>query len=244
MHIRPPSYLIERARRINTRLILALDIHPLDLSTNMRESVFRIVDRLLSKLTDYVAGVKIGLPAILGLGLDSIRELISRYREYYYIADLKIADIGYIAGILCKYAYQSGFDAVVSHSIIGLKNALERVTESMHNVGGGVYAVVAMSHEGAKEVLNRNFDILLQICLKANVDGFILPATQPKYISKARAICKDKIILSPGVIYQGAKVGTAVRYGADFEIIGRGIYAADDPVKSAMEYASKLRWIE
>ncbi len=235
------SYLIRRAKFLDSRLIVALDLY-----TDTVDSKSLLIDRLdklLEKLTNYVAAIKIGLPTILCLGIDELHELLHKYRDYYFIADMKISDVGHIDRILCRYADRMGFDAVISHAIIGLKNGLEVVVDEVHSKGGSVFTVCAMSHPGAEEILNTNFSKMLDVSLKAGVDGFILPATQPKYIQMAREkIGREKIVISPGVVHQGAEVGIAIEYGADFEIIGRGVYLADDPVKAAQTYASKLRW--
>ena len=235
--------LITRAEKINSRLILALDVYSSELGDSCRFDIFRKADELLSALKSYVVGVKIGLPTTLYLGLDKVKELIDSHREYFFIADFKLADIGYIDKILCRFANSVGFDGIIAHSSIGYEGGLKEIVNEVHRWGGAVFAVVAMSHKGAEEFLNRHFLSLLNISLKAGVDGFILPATMPKYISSVRRrVGREKVILSPGVVKQGAKVGAAVRRGADFEIIGRGIYASEDPVGKAREYSSILRW--
>jgi len=235
------SWLIDRARRINSRLILALDV--CRRSGVSPRDVRVAVENLLDGLRDYVVGVKIGLPTILSLGMDSIREILECYRDYYFIADLKIADVGHIVRTLCSYTDYMGFDAVIVHAVIGRCGGLDEAVNEVHSRGGAVFSVCAMSHRGAEEVLNRNFSTLVKLSMDAGVDGFILPATMPEYITRARRIIGgSKIILSPGVIAQGASIGSAIKYGADFEIIGRGIYAASNPIEKAREYSQKLKW--
>jgi len=237
--MRSISYLLNRGRDLNSRLILALDIH------SQLENSLKSIDSLLSNLKDYVVAVKIGLPTILCFGLNTISEFISKYPEYYYIADLKIADVGHINKIICQHLDSAGFDAVISHAFIGYRNGLNVITDYIHSRGGSVFTVCAMTHEGAEEILNKNFTELLELSILSNVDGFILPATQPKYITLARErVGSKKVIISPGVVYQGANVGLAIDFGADFEIIGRGIYLAENPIKAAMNYVSKLRWFK
>lgn len=234
------SWLLNRARRINSRLILALDICRRN-GMNSRDVRVK-VENLLEGLRDYVVGVKIGLPTILSLGMNSIREILKCYRDYYFIADLKIADVGHIVRILCSYADYMGFDAVIVHAIIGRCGGLDEAVSEIHSRGGAVFSLCAMSHKGAEEVLNRNFTTLIKLSMDAGVDGFILPATIPEYITRARKIIGNKVILSPGIVAQGASVGSAVKCGADFEIIGRGIYATSNPIEKAREYSLKLKW--
>lgn len=231
------SELLDRGRKINSRLILAIDLH------SFENDLYGEIDLLMSKLKKYVVAIKIGLPTIISLGVDKLRELLHNYSEYYFIADMKIADVGHINRILCRYASYMGFDAVISHSIIGFEGGLKEVVEEIHGNGGAVFALCSMTHPGAQDIYNKNFELMLNISIKAGVDGFVLPATQPDYINKTRRVVgNSKVIISPGVIFQGAKIGTAISYGADFEIIGRAIYKAKDPVKVAEEYRSVLGW--
>ncbi len=235
------KYLIGRAEELNSRLVLALDLIP---SLGTPKEVLRgRVEGLLRGLRDYVVAVKVGVPTILALGVEVVREVTDGFREYYFIADMKVADVGHINRALCTYADMMGFDAVIAHAVIGRRGGLDEVIDEVRRRGGAVFALCAMSHEGAEEVLNRNFNALLKLSTEAGVDGYVLPATKPHYIRRAREVVGGgKVIISPGVVAQGARVGTAIAYGADFEIIGRGIYASEDPVGRAREFASRLRW--
>ena len=63
----------------------------------------------------------------------------------------------------------------------------------------------------------------------------------PQYIQKARKDLRYQgIIISPGIGAQGASPGDALKAGADFEIIGRMIIKAEDPV----EVVSKINKIQ
>ena len=46
-------------------------------------------------------------------------------------------------------------------------------------------------------------------------------------------IVADRLIISCGVGYQGTPYGSAVKAGADFEIIGRAIYNSENPLNEA-----------
>ncbi|MGI6078851.1 MAG: orotidine 5'-phosphate decarboxylase / HUMPS family protein, partial [Fastidiosipilaceae bacterium] len=51
----------------------------------------------------------------------------------------------------------------------------------------------------------------------------------------------DKEILSPGVGAQGGSASAAIRAGADYVIVGRAIYASDDPAAAAGKFADEAR---
>jgi orotidine-5'-phosphate decarboxylase len=56
-----------------------------------------------------------------------------------------------------------------------------------------------------------------------------------------KAIGRKMYIISPGVKAQGAKVGDAIKAGANFEIVGRAIYDADNPAEAAREISQTLQ---
>lgn len=199
---------------------------------------------MLRGLEDYVSGVKIGLLLLLSLGLDEIRQLIKNHAErYFFICDTKMADIGHINTLAASLLFDVGFDGIIAHAAIGAEEGLIPVVKLAEEKGRGVLGLCAMSHAGANEFLNRNFSRLLLIADSAGVDGFVLPATRPDIIGKARRMT-EKPIFSPGVGIQGAPFGSAIAAGADFEIIGRSLTENSDPVKRAKEILKMIRDVQ
>jgi orotidine-5'-phosphate decarboxylase len=49
------------------------------------------------------------------------------------------------------------------------------------------------------------------------------------------------MILTPGVGAQGGSAADAIRAGADYIIVGRSIYQADDPGAAATELAGEIQ---
>lgn len=202
---------------------------------------FDRINDILDSIIEYIGGVKIGLPPILLYGLNNIGKIIEKYRsQSIFIADLKLADIGFINRINSKILFKNGFDAVIVHAFIG-RDALFPIVDIAEKIGGGVLTVCAMSHRGGEEFLNKNYEKLLEISFKSGVDGLILPATYPRYIRYARKIDKNILILSPGVGFQGADIGSALNIGADFEIIGRTIYLSKDPYSTVKYILGKMK---
>jgi orotidine-5'-phosphate decarboxylase len=199
--------------------------------------------KLLNLLRNKVSGVKIGWPTILSLGEEGVYRLLNEYDwPTFFIADIKLADVGHVNRILVQHIADMGFDALIAHSFVGGSSALEDVVEEAMEYGLGVLSLVAMSHPGGEEVLNRNFEYLLNLSMRLDVDGIIVPATMPKYISSAREMGFENLIFCPGVGYQGAVPGSAVESGADFEIIGRLIYRDEHPDRIVNRLLESLRW--
>lgn len=230
------------ASEVGSRIILAYDRHYL-LKEGKSDLLFRETLKLLSDLRGCIAGVKIGLPTLLSLGEEALYRLINECDwGYFFIADLKTADVEHINRIIVDHLADIGFDALIAHAVIGLEGGLASIVDEARKTGLGVFALVAMTHKGAEDIINRNIGKCIEIGLKADVDGFILPANKTELIRYARERIGDKLIASPGVGRQGAEPGSAHEAGADFEIIGRSIYEAPNPRESALKFREVLRW--
>lgn len=234
--------LRKTARKKNSRIILALDITKSFSRANMMD-IFLSTLKLLNGVQEYISGVKIGLPTVLTMGPEAIYRLLKEYRwDLFFIADFKIADISYVNSLILERLCELGFDGAIIHSFIGLKRGLWETVLKAKELDMGVISVVAMSHPGGKNFINRNFEELMKVTMDSDIDSIVLPATYPSYIYKAREMRFDGVIMSPGIGPQGAKPGDAVKAGADFEIIGRLIYGSENPSESAEKLREVLRW--
>ncbi|RLE48602.1 MAG: orotidine-5'-phosphate decarboxylase [Candidatus Methanomethylicota archaeon] len=229
------------------RVVLALDLQenvytkPKNVRIGFRQALLAKAYDVVSAVESYVVAVKIGLPLVLDVGLDGVEQLINSFKpKMLFICDFKIADVGFINKLVVNQVFSTGFDAVIAHSAIGVEEGIKPISELAHSLDKGVLAVCAMTHPGAQNFLNKHFMELLKLAYEAEVDGFILPATYPEYISEARRLYADALILSPGVGVQGAAYGSAIKAGADFEIVGRAIYGASNPRKAAEDVVKAI----
>lgn len=242
-----PSF-IDKAREIastnNSRIIFALDKHH-PYKKGMSSQLYKEVLDILTSLNGIIAGVKIGLPTILTLGEDKIYKLINEHDwNFFFIADLKIADVSHINIAIVDHISSLGFDALISHAFIGYEDGVESTVYRARKYGLGILTVLSMTHKGADEIINKHFLNNLNISLKADVDGYIIPANKPNLIRYARKTSKNKIIASPGIGVQGSRFGSAINAGADFEIIGRSIYQTDSPREAAEKIRGILKWMK
>ncbi len=200
-------------------IILALDV----------ESRVEAV-RVMEEVEDYIDAIKVGYPLILNTGLGFIKEL-GRFKKPI-IADFKVADIPEISRIICELAVENGADYVIVHGFVG-----EDVVRECSRVAK-IFVVAEMSHAGAETFMKENAEEITGLAARYAC-GIVAPATRPQSIAKLKKIAGDLVIISPGVRTQGGVPGSAIKAGADFEIIGRGIYLADDPREAAREFAER-----
>lgn len=176
--------------------------------------------KVANEVSDVVTGFKIGWPLLLE-GRDGLREL----RELgLVVADLKLADISFTMINIVK---RIECDAIIAHAVVGRKRGLRELKEELEKEGKELYLVVAMSHKGADEVLNKLWRLNLMIAYEV-ADGVVAPATRPKLLREVRKYWPKKI-LSPGIGVQGARPCSAIANGANLEIIGRTVTRNPSP---------------
>ena len=208
-----------------TRLILALDV------TSRAKAVF-----LVEQLSTYFDAVKIGYPLILSAGIGIVKE-ISAFSQV--ITDLKIADIPNTNRLICEAALCAGASGVIAHAFPG-KDSLEACAKSVAAHGADLFVVTEMSHPGAEQFMAPLAEQMARLAVDAGAAGVVAPATRPERIKWIRSIIGDRIIISPGVGAQGGSALKALEAGADYLIVGRSVYGAEDPAAAARKVLSEL----
>ncbi len=211
--------------RMNTRLILALDV------TDKRTAV-----SISKEATEHVDAIKIGYPLVLGAGIG----IIDRICEFApVIADFKVADIPNTAKTICSQAFEGGAKAVIVHGFTGRDSLLECI-RTAKEYNGDIYVVTEMSHPGAVEFMAPKALEIAALALECKATGVVAPATRPERVKQIRNIVGNLTIISPGVGAQGASAADAVRAGADYVIVGRTIYNSKTPGKEAEKIAKEI----
>ncbi len=205
----------------NNRIILALDV----------EDSKRVL-QICEEVAEYIDAVKVGYPLVLNTSLSTIKKLKNFNKPI--IADFKVADIPEISKKICEIATKNGADYVIVHGFVG-EDVVKACSEAAK-----IFVVAEMSHPGARDFMSSEAEKIAKIA-KKYAYGIVAPATRLERIKQLRKIAGNIVIISPGIKAQGAAVGDAIKAGADFEIIGRGIYASQDPKKAAQEFADILK---
>ncbi|PUA33997.1 MAG: orotidine 5'-phosphate decarboxylase [Zestosphaera tikiterensis] len=207
------------------KVIVALDppegVNPLDW-----------VKQRYTSLKDLAEGFKVGLPLTLRVGLGKLNEVFRDY-DGLLIADLKLADIGDIMVNVLEGLSKTKVNGVIAHAFVGYEDGVGKLALKSKELGIKLITVVSMSHKGSLEFMDKHLNELVELSIKAGVWGVVAPATRPDVVKRVRALAGDKLkILTPGVGFQGAPPGVGICAGADYEIVGRAITSAADPIKA------------
>jgi len=199
------------------------------------------VEERFKTLKQYVQGFKIGLPAIIEIGLGPLARIFRGYSGLL-IADLKLADIGDVMSIVAERLAMHGFNAVIAHAFIGYEQALDKLSAVCREKGLKLILVVSMSHKGSREFIDRHVKEFVELAKSVDAWGVVAPATRPEIIRFVRELAgKELRILSPGIGVQGAEPGTAICSGADYEIVGRVITYSSNVLESAFKVLEEQR---
>jgi orotidine-5'-phosphate decarboxylase len=199
------------------RIILALD-EPLEYE-------------VLKEVSFHAAGIKIGWPLILEQGLDGIKNTLKNL-DNNIIFDLKLADIDSTMIKIVSRLKNLG-DSFIVHAFVGYNESIRELKDYLDKENKKMYLVSSMSHKGWNDDF---YSYIKEVIKMSNPYGLVAPATRPKVLQMVKNDFPEKIIISPGIGVQGAKVGDAICNGADYEIIGRSIYNSKDPITTILEF--------
>jgi len=107
---------------------------------------------------------------------------------------------------------------------------------------GDVIAVVEMTHPGSDEFIQPAAERIAMMVARTGLEGVVLLATKPERVRNLARIVqrKNAYIIAPGIKAQGASPGDAIVNGADYEVVGRAIYNAEEPKLAAETIYSEV----
>ena len=192
---------------------------------------------VLDDIKPYISAIKIGNLVLYQHSLSIIRE-IKNIINIPILADLKLLDMPNMVGKITKSAIEAGVDGIMVAGSIGIEGILECKKYLNNNL---LFVFTQFTHcDGLITEDEANQYIRLAIDMKC--DGVQVPATIKNRIPKVRnMVGPDVILISCGIGTQkyfeneteGPSIGSAIRIGADYEIIGRSIYQNNSPINAA-----------
>ena len=193
-------------------IVLALDV-------DEYEKFYEVLDQV----GDLVDGIKLNLPFILKFGIKECKEIKKNYNKPI-IGDFKIADIYFSNRKVINICIENMIDYLFIHGFIGVDNLADAKFHALDRIK--FFLVTDLTTCGTKH----NVEILANIAKDMEFFGVQVPGTKPEVVSKVRNEVGESVkLISCGIGYQGPIHGSALRMGADYEIIGRKIYLNESP---------------
>lgn len=236
----------EASARNKSKIVLALDLEDSD-----REKLLRKSRDVLQMASKDICAVKINRQLVLALGLwNGVDSLVSAAHELSLpaIMDAKLNDVGHTNLFMARSYMEAGFDALIASPIVGWEGGMEPVFTLANSRDKGLILLIYMSHPGAETFYSMKasvrdqpsrpiFEMLVDLAVEWKADGMIVGATRPEIIKRVRTIAGREIaIFSPGVGAQGGEPRASIHAGADYLIVGRAIYDAQDVEHAAKQY--------
>lgn len=241
------SETVRRAAEANeSRIVLALDLEGRDADRLVVKS-----KDILRKVGKYICALKLNRQLVMSLGFgDKVQSIVNLAHELSLptIMDAKLNDVGHTNEFIAKSYFDMGFDAIIASPVAGWENGLDTVFAEANSRGRGILLLTYMSNPGAEEFYALSvahgreqatpiFELLAELGTKWKADGLIVGATRLEVISRVRQLTGPGMaIYSPGVGAQGGDAKKALDAGSTYLIVGRAIFNASDPERSAMEF--------
>ena len=182
---------------------------------------------------DYVDAFKVNVPLVLARGMGLIDKLA---KIGDVICDFKVADIPNTNRLIVDEVFRHHAKGIIVHGFVGE----DSVRACVDAARGDVFVVAEMSHPGAERWNAPIADEIARLAVAVGAAGIIAPATRPDRVKALRAIVGDKLILSPGVGAQGGTPADPITAGADYIIVGRAIYDAENPRAEAEKITREI----
>lgn len=227
--------------RWREKLIVALDV-------SSESKALQIVDML----TDHVQVFKVGFELFVSTGPSIVEKLHQRQKRVFL--DLKFHDIPNTVTRAAVAASRLGVYMLNMHVTGGLemmRRCRDKVAESCAKEGRvapkmlGVTVLTSLNNEMLKKELMVQHGVrthvrhLAGLAKQAGLDGVI---ASPKEIAMIKEECGGQfLVVTPGIRpswtppddqMRTATPREALRNGADYIVMGRGILSQDDPIKA------------
>jgi orotidine-5'-phosphate decarboxylase len=190
---------------------------------------------VIGQVAGEVSGIKLGNLLLYRTGPGIIARIKTEF-GLPVIADLKITDVSHVAEQVARLFAEA--DAVTVSGICGpvvVADVRKAIAPSCE-----VWLFTEFTDQfGLLD--EEDAESAMRVGLSAGAVGFQAPGNRPGRVEGMRQLVgPDCAIMSCGIGAQGGGVGTAISAGANFEIIGRSIYTASDPLDAARRFRDAI----
>lgn len=187
--------------------------------------------RVLEQAHEHIDVIKVNTPLVFHEGPSVIRRLQETFQKPVF-ADLKVADVPHTDVKIVRMVADNGGAAVMVHGFIGPDALIDCVEAADDEIG--IIMQLELTNPGGKVFTAPIANDLAKLAADLNLYGTQAPGNRPDRIADIRSIIgPDPVIVCCGVGAQGGKHQSVLDAGGTYSIVGRAIYAADDPVAAA-----------
>lgn len=187
--------------------------------------------RCLDAIAPEIKAIKLGSVALFRHGLGLVKNLKCRYPSLPVVADLKLTDVSHIAVQTVQSFAYVGADVVVVNGICGKPVFEELIKHTPETCEIWIFS--EFTHEDGF-ISPDMADKLIVDAIDSGVTGVQAPGTRPYRIEDVRLeVGSDISIMACGIGRQGGALGSAIKAGVNYAIIGRDIFEATDPAMVA-----------
>lgn len=230
---------------INERLIVALDVND-----------FKTAKDKVETLGELISFYKVGVQLFTSVGPDIVKYLKDKEKKVFL--DLKLHDIPNVVSKTVGVAAMMGVNMLTIHTLGGFE-VLEASQKMSWAPNGeqvillGVTILTSLDQAFLNDLLGINKSIdeeIIQLSMLAKSAGISGVISSPLEVSKIKSSCGDDfIVVTPGIrpkdidTMDHARTATpeeAMRWGADYIVVGRPIIWSIDPKGSAMKILEEM----
>ena len=190
-------------------------------------------DELVSVVSDvapHVDAVKIGNIALYESGFTAIGDVKEASGGLPVLVDLKLMEIPSTASDIVSAAVAAGADGLMVCGLSG-RGTMEACRSAAQ---GRTLVVFTQFTHDAHVITDDCADRLITAAAELEFEGVQVPGTRPERVAQVRRrVGKKLLVFCCGIGVQGPKYGSAIRAGADYEIVGRAIRLSPDPPREA-----------
>ncbi|MEV0195771.1 orotidine-5'-phosphate decarboxylase [Nonomuraea sp. NPDC050691] len=184
--------------------------------------------RVLDLIAGHVDVVKLASPLVYQHGIRVIRLFKERYGLPVF-ADLKIADVPHTDARIVELIRDNGGSAAMIHGFVG-PDALELCIEAA-GPDVGLIMQLELTNPGGRMFTAPIAEDMAKLARDLGLFGVQAPGNRPDRIARIREVVgPEATVVCCGVGAQGGTLPEVFASGGTYGIVGRAIYASDDPL--------------
>lgn len=236
--------LLETGFRSSHGIIPALDSETLDEIRALIEATTRITG---------VVGYKVGLTAVLRLGLANAVQELRRFTDLPLIYDHQKAgpDVPDMAPKFTGICREAGVDGLILFPVAGPHAVREFAGGAMRNgllpIVGGDLPLPDYNVSGGGYVADDALARIIGEAVQLGVDHFVIPANNPTRVKQlsaqiARLLDHPPALVLPGIGALGGSIRNVFAAAGQcrcYAVVGRAIYRAPAPAETAKALAEE-----